>query len=57
MHLTSSGAFAAISTVSVGWLMIRAGSAKGLLRIRVENRCAACGRRRKHGRCPCITGR
>jgi hypothetical protein len=49
MHATVT----AISTAAAVWLMVRAGAAKGVLRIRVESRCAACGRRRVHGDCPC----
>jgi hypothetical protein len=56
MHLTLAQSFAAISTAAVGWLMVRAGAAKGALTIKAADRCASCGRRRKHGRCPCTTG-
>ena len=53
MHLTLAQSFAAISTAAAGWLMVRAGTAKGALTVKVADRCAACGRKRRGGLCAC----
>lgn len=42
-----------ITTIAVGWLMVRAGTAKNMLKIRQPDRCAACGRLGRD-RCPCM---
>jgi hypothetical protein len=56
MHLTMAQSFSAISTVAVAWVMVRLGAAKGALQVKVADRCAACGRKRTHRRCPCAGG-
>jgi hypothetical protein len=56
MHLTLAQSFAGISTAAAGWLMVRAGTAKGALQVKVADRCAACGRRRRRGLCACAGG-
>jgi hypothetical protein len=56
MHLTMAQSFSAISTVAVARVMVRLGAAKGALQVKVADRCAACGRKRTHGRCPCAGG-
>jgi hypothetical protein len=53
MHLTTATSFAAVSTAAVGWLMVRAGAAKGVLTVRTPRRCASCGRRRSSRGCHC----
>jgi hypothetical protein len=53
MHLTMASSFAAVSTVAVGWMMARAGAAKGALTLRTPRRCASCGRRRGARACRC----
>jgi hypothetical protein len=53
MHMTMTQSFSLVSTVAVAWVMVRLGASKGALRIKVADRCAACGRKRNHGRCPC----
>jgi hypothetical protein len=53
MHLTMASSFAAVSTVAVGWMMARAGAAKGALTLRTPRRCASCGRRRGARPCRC----
>jgi hypothetical protein len=53
MHLTMATSFAAVSTAAVGWLMVRAGEAKGALTVRTPRRCASCGRRRSARACDC----
>jgi hypothetical protein len=45
MMLALTNASAWITTIAVGWLMVRFGTAKKMLRIRRPERCAACGRR------------
>ena len=53
MHFTLTQSFAAISTGAAAWLMLQAGTAKGLLRLEVV-RCTSCGRQRPRGRrCSC----
>jgi hypothetical protein len=56
MHLTLAQSFAGISTAAAGWLMVRAGAAKGALQVKAAERCAACGRRRRGGLCGCTGG-
>ena len=53
MHLTLAQSFAAISTAAAGWPMVRAGTAKGALKVHTRERCAACGRRRDSRSCHC----
>jgi hypothetical protein len=52
MNLTLQQSLAMISTGVAGWLMLRAGTAKRKVVYKVSH-CAACGRRRRAGRCPC----
>jgi hypothetical protein len=56
MHLTAAQAVAWVATAAAAWLMVRAGAAKGAVRVKVKSRCAACGRRRNRGLCPCTSG-
>ncbi len=42
-----------ICAAAAAWLMIRAGVIKDMLRLKVEARCSACGRRLGRGPCPC----
>jgi hypothetical protein len=53
MHLTIAQSFSAVSTAAIAWLMVRLGASKGALQVKVADRCAACGRVRTKGRCPC----
>jgi hypothetical protein len=46
--------------VAVGlgaWALVRAGAAKGVLRVKAPARCASCGRRKVWGGCPCTDNR
>ena len=54
MHFTIAQSFAAVSTGGAAWLMVRAGAAKGMLKIKAPERCAACGRRRAGRACRCL---
>ena len=54
MMLALTNASAWITTLAVGWLMVRFGTAKKMLRIRRPERCAACGRRLGRGLCSCM---
>ena len=56
MHLTVQQSFAMFSTLGAGWMMVRAGRSKRVLKARVSH-CAACGRRRGIGPCPCTARR
>jgi hypothetical protein len=51
--LSLTQALTLASTTGAGWLILRAGVAKKKIRRRELDRCAACGRRRVGGRCPC----
>ena len=39
------------------WVLVRAGAAKGALMVKAPARCAACGRQKIWGRCPCTDDR
>jgi hypothetical protein len=56
MHFTLTQAIAWIATLGGGWAIVRAGTAKGVLKAKEPTRCAACGRKRVRGRCPCTDG-
>ncbi|HEY2208032.1 MAG TPA: hypothetical protein VGM80_10565 [Gaiellaceae bacterium] len=53
MQLTLAQAIAWIATLGGAWAIVRAGTAKGVLKAKAPIRCAACGRERLRGRCPC----
>jgi hypothetical protein len=53
MHLTIAQTAPTIVAAVAGWLMVRAGAAKGKVAVRTPSRCAACGRRRTRGGCDC----
>ena len=53
MHMTLAPSFVGISTAAAGGLMVRAGTAKGALQVKVADRCAACGRRSRGRLCSC----
>jgi hypothetical protein len=53
MHLTLAQTIAWIATVGGAWAIVRAGAAKGVLKVKAPARCAACGRQKVRGRCPC----
>jgi hypothetical protein len=46
-----------IAAGGCGWAMVRAGVAKGMLKVKAPARCAACGRQKLFGRCPCTDDR
>jgi hypothetical protein len=54
MHFTLAQSLAAASTAAAAWLMVRVGAAKGALKIRTPERCAACGRHRTRRACRCL---
>ena len=56
MHLPLAQSLLFVSTSGAGWLMLQAGFGKRILRRRELIRCAACGKRRAGGRCPCAGG-
>jgi hypothetical protein len=53
MHMTFAQAVAWIATFGGAWVMVRAGAAKGMLKVKAPARCASCGRTKAWGRCPC----
>jgi hypothetical protein len=53
MHVTLAQAVAWVTACGGAWAIVRAGAAKGVLTVKSPARCAACGRRRPWGRCPC----
>ena len=56
-HVTVHQLAAWIAAGGGGWAIVRAGTAKGVLKAKSPARCAACGRERVHGRCPCTADR
>jgi hypothetical protein len=52
VHTTTQQAIAMLSTLGAGWMMTRVGVSKRMLKQKISY-CAACGRRRGPGRCPC----
>ena len=54
MHITVAEAGRWVATFGGAWAIVRAGVAKGVLRVKAPSRCAACGRHKTWGRCPCI---
>jgi hypothetical protein len=53
MHLTLAQSIGWVATFGGAWAIVRAGAAKGVLRVKAPARCAACGRQKVWGRCPC----
>ena len=53
MHMTLAQAVTWVATFGGAWAIVRAGAAKGVLRVKAPARCAACGRQKVWGRCPC----
>jgi len=56
-HLTLAQAVSWVAVGAGAWAIVRAGAAKGVLRTKAGTRCAACGRERVRGRCPCTGNR
>jgi len=52
LALTNTSAW--ITTLAVGWLMVRFATAKKMLKTRRPERCASCGRQLGRGPCPCM---
>jgi hypothetical protein len=57
MHLTLAQSFPLVSTLVAGWLMVKIAVAKGAVKVKQADRCAACGTRRDRGQCRCTTGK
>jgi hypothetical protein len=57
MHLTLTQAVDWIAVGGGAWAIVRAGAAKGVLRVKAPARCAACGRQKVRSRCPCTDNR
>jgi hypothetical protein len=53
MHITLAQAVAWVATFGGAWAIVGAGAAKGVLKVKAPARCAACGRQKVWGRCPC----
>jgi hypothetical protein len=53
MHVTLSQTISWVAAGGGAWAIVRAGAAKGMLRVKAPARCAACGRQRARRRCPC----
>jgi hypothetical protein len=53
MQLTLAQALIWISTAGAAWLMVKSGTAKGLLRLSARQRCVSCGRVVDRDGCPC----
>jgi hypothetical protein len=55
VHLTFTQALVWASTGVAASMMTKLGVTKRTLTIKSPARCAACGRRRRSGLCPCAT--
>jgi len=53
MHVTLTQAAGWVAAGAGGWAIVRAAAAKGVLKVKAPGRCAACGRQKVWGRCPC----
>jgi hypothetical protein len=53
MHITLAQTVAWVATLLGAWAIVRAGVAKGMIKLRPPVRCAACGRQKIRDRCPC----
>jgi hypothetical protein len=53
MHITFAQTVAWVATLGGAWAIVRAGAAKGVIKLKAPVRCAACGRQKIRGRCPC----
>ncbi len=53
MHFTLAQAVAWVAMFGGAWAIVRAGAAKGVLKVKAPSRCAACGRQKVWGHCPC----
>jgi hypothetical protein len=53
MQVTLAQAAGWVAVGCGAWAIVRAGAAKGVLRLKAPGRCAACGRQKVGGRCPC----
>jgi len=56
MHVALAQTARCVAVAGVAWAMVRAGAAKGALRVKAPIRCAACGRQKGWGSCPCTDG-
>jgi hypothetical protein len=57
MHLTLAQSVSFTATAGAAWLMVRAGTAKGALKVKARRLCPACGRRRDQNGCLCTRNR
>jgi len=57
MHFTLAQSSTFIATAAAAWLMVRSGIAKGVLKVKVPDRCPACGRTRDRHGCDCTRNR
>jgi hypothetical protein len=53
VHVTLGQTAGWVTMLGGAWAIVRAGAAKGVLRVKAPGRCAACGRQKVSGRCAC----
>ena len=53
MHVTLAQTLQWVAVGGGAWAIVRAGAAKGVLKPKAPDRCAACGRQKVRGACPC----
>jgi len=53
IHVTLTQMAGWVAAGGGGWAIVHAAAAKGVLRLKAPARCAACGRQKVWGRCPC----
>lgn len=57
MHFTLTQAANWVAVGLGAWALVRAGAAKGVLRVKAPARCVSCGRQKVWGRCLCTDNR
>jgi hypothetical protein len=57
MHFTLAQAADWVAVGLGAWVLVRAGAAKGVLRVKAPGRCVSCGRQKVWGRCLCTENR
>jgi hypothetical protein len=53
IHVTLAQAAGWVAAGAGAWAIVRAATGMGVLRLKAPADCAACGRQKVQGRCPC----
>jgi hypothetical protein len=57
MHISIGETLSMMSAGAAAWLMLRASTAKGAVKLRKPQRCGSCGKLRTRGSCRCTSSR